>query len=114
MGPRVSGGTTAENARIVIGYARCVHCGGIPVPRTSQLPTNPILAAPAGRLLTGVYQQDSSSKPPPAPLASPRRSANDEHLHARFGCLTIIQSYQRLAFCCERSNRTRPRSGRHQ
>jgi hypothetical protein len=31
-----------------------------------SLPTNPILAAPAGAPLTGVYQQDSSSKPPQA------------------------------------------------
>jgi hypothetical protein len=35
---------------VVIGYARCLHCGAIPEPRTSQLPTNPILAAPVGQL----------------------------------------------------------------
>jgi hypothetical protein len=32
------------------GYARCLHRGGIPDARTSQLPTNPILAAPVRRL----------------------------------------------------------------
>jgi len=34
----------------VIGYVRCSHRGGTPEPRTSQLPTNPILAAPVRRL----------------------------------------------------------------
>jgi len=34
----------------VIGYVRCSHRGGIPEPRTSPLPTNPILAAPVRRL----------------------------------------------------------------
>ena len=43
----------------------------IPMSRMSQLPTNPILAAPASvriaRIADRLYQQDSTSKPPWAP-----------------------------------------------
>jgi len=36
----------------------------------SQLPTNPILPLRHGDMLTGVYQQDQSSKPPQNRLAA--------------------------------------------
>jgi hypothetical protein len=52
----------------------------------SALQTNPILAAPASRrvaMLTGVYQQDSSSKPPAASQASLTLHDNDNSGHAR-------------------------------
>ena len=71
----------------------------IPVPRMSQLPTNPILAALA-RLgsLIGVYQQDSSSKPPQAhvTLTAPASPITISGGYARNQSpLTPAQSYQR-------------------
>ena len=67
-GQRVSGGTIGENARVRYRVRAGLAPRGIPVPRTSQLPTNQFLPLRQSDLLTGVYQQDSSSKPPPAPL----------------------------------------------
>ena len=67
MDERVVCGVRREHSRE--RYAdRLLHlldCG-IPVPRMRQLPTNPILDRSGTPVLTGVYQQDSSSMRPQA------------------------------------------------
>src|SRR3990172_9244044 len=70
----------------VIGYARCLRRGVIPVPRTSQLPTNPILAAPVRRLTDRRISAGFIVEAATGPRASCSLTA---------ACLTDAQSYQR-------------------
>jgi len=78
--------------------ARVVSSRGIPEPRMSQLPTNPILAALPGPSVIGVYQQDSPSMLPRTHVV-PRPPACPE-------LLTSAQSYQRLSSAANESNRS--------
>src|SRR3990172_8925632 len=85
----------------VIGSARCSHRGGIPIARTSPLPTNPILAAPVGRLTDRRISAGFIVEAATGPRASCSFTAV---------CLTDAQSYQRIALKL-RAARAAPRSG---
>ncbi len=83
---------------VVIGYAPGLPRAESPCLERARSRRIQFLPQRQRELLTGVYQQDSSSKPPPAPLIFPRHAArHDERPRTRgSACLTIIQSYQQL------------------
>ena len=95
----MSGGTIGENARLRYRVRAGHTRRGIPVPRTSPLPTNPILAAPAERsadrrISAGFIVEAATG----APGLHPARRTKRRTARTRGpACLTIIQSYQRLA-----------------
>ena len=88
-GQRVSGGTIGENARSRYRVRARLARRGIPVPRTSQLPTNPILAAPAERsadrrISAGFIVEAATGAPDSPPRCLVKRRTTP---HARFGVL---------------------------
>jgi hypothetical protein len=98
----VSSGTMVENARIRY-RVRSVHAPrGIPVPRTSQLLTNPILAARAGRLadrrISAGFIVEAATGAPDSHSSRLAKRRTTRTLSS--ACLKIIQSYQRMALCC--------------
>ena len=103
----MSGGTIGENARRRYRVRAVQTTRGIPVPRTSQLPTNPILAATAERsadrrISAGFIVEAATGAPDPHALPRRKRRTPCTPIST---CLTIIQSYQRTALCCGVSKR---------
>ncbi len=85
----MSGGTIGENARVRYRVRAGQTTRGIPVPRTSQLPTNPILAAPAERsadrrISAGFIVEAATGAPVPHTLRCTKRRTTP---HARSGVL---------------------------
>jgi hypothetical protein len=112
----VSGGTIGENAhrryRVRSGHTP----RGIPVPRTSQLLTNPILAAPAGqpadrRISAGFIVEAATGAPDSHASRLLKRRTTRTRGPA---CLTIIQSYQRHGVLLRRPMRMVARGASNQ
>ena len=75
----MSGGTIGRMLEVVIGYALGLPGAESLCRERASSRRIQFLPHRQRELLTGVYQQDASSKPPPAPLIlTPHADGNDE------------------------------------